>query len=238
MLSGGKSVLPGRKKDATLVPDGNRPWLQVTTVSFGYDRVFWLRPCLPVTIVSSGYDRVFCHVPMMVLHVSFLASICCPFQSLDGKAFVGVLHYTLVVCGEPSGCVVCQFTMFRNKYLIPTTCSYLVLVAQLVRATVIWSGGHGIKSRRGKSWRGAHHIIEKCSTDCSAGAPVMDENTQPQVHVRCSDVNAVCEARKLVSFHCLTFPYESAHCLVANKKKTNRTIVKHCSMSFIPMFTL
>ena len=30
------------------------------------------------------------------------------------------------------------------------------------------------------------------------GAPVMDENTQPQVHVRCSDVNAVCEARKTV----------------------------------------
>ena len=30
------------------------------------------------------------------------------------------------------------------------------------------------------------------------GAPVMDENTQPQVHVRCSDVNAVCEARKMV----------------------------------------
>ncbi|PFX24043.1 Nephrocystin-4 [Stylophora pistillata] len=27
-------------------------------------------------------------------------------------------------------------------------------------------------------------------------APVMDDNTQPQVHVRCSDVNAVCEARK------------------------------------------
>ena len=26
----------------------------------------------------------------------------------------------------------------------------------------------------------------------------MDENTQPQVHVRCSDVNAVCEARKMV----------------------------------------
>lgn len=30
------------------------------------------------------------------------------------------------------------------------------------------------------------------------GAPVMDDNTQPQVHVRCSDVNAVCEARKMV----------------------------------------
>lgn len=28
----------------------------------------------------------------------------------------------------------------------------------------------------------------------------MDENAQPQLHVRCSDVNAVCEARKLVSF--------------------------------------
>lgn len=28
------------------------------------------------------------------------------------------------------------------------------------------------------------------------GAPVMDDNTQPQVHVRCSDVNTVCEARK------------------------------------------
>ena len=26
----------------------------------------------------------------------------------------------------------------------------------------------------------------------------MDDNTQPQVHVRCSDVNAVCEARKMV----------------------------------------
>ena len=33
-----------------------------------------------------------------------------------------------------------------------------------------------------------------------SGAPVMDENVQPQLHVRCSDVNAVCEARKLVSF--------------------------------------
>ncbi|PFX24050.1 Nephrocystin-4 [Stylophora pistillata] len=32
-----------------------------------------------------------------------------------------------------------------------------------------------------------------------AGAPVMDDNTQPQVHVRCSDVNAVCEARKMRS---------------------------------------
>ena len=33
----------------------------------------------------------------------------------------------------------------------------------------------------------------------------MDENTQPQVHVRCSDVNAVCEARKMVrSFLSLT----------------------------------
>lgn len=31
------------------------------------------------------------------------------------------------------------------------------------------------------------------------GAPVMDDNTQPQVHVRCSDVNAVCEARKMPS---------------------------------------
>lgn len=31
------------------------------------------------------------------------------------------------------------------------------------------------------------------------GAPVMDENVQPQLHVRCSDVNAVCEARKLPS---------------------------------------
>ncbi|KAJ7394786.1 Nephrocystin-4 [Desmophyllum pertusum] len=31
------------------------------------------------------------------------------------------------------------------------------------------------------------------------GAPVMDENTQPQVHVRCSDLNAVCEARKMPS---------------------------------------
>ena len=30
------------------------------------------------------------------------------------------------------------------------------------------------------------------------GAPVMDENKQPQVHVRCSDLNAVCEARKMV----------------------------------------
>lgn len=30
------------------------------------------------------------------------------------------------------------------------------------------------------------------------GAPVLDENTQPKVHVRCSDVNAVCEARKMV----------------------------------------
>ncbi|XP_068699711.1 nephrocystin-4-like [Montipora foliosa] len=29
------------------------------------------------------------------------------------------------------------------------------------------------------------------------GAPVLDENTQPQVHVRCSDVNVVCETRKL-----------------------------------------
>ena len=33
----------------------------------------------------------------------------------------------------------------------------------------------------------------------------MDENTQPQVHVRCSNVNAVCEARKMVrSFLSLT----------------------------------
>ncbi|PFX29929.1 Nephrocystin-4 [Stylophora pistillata] len=31
------------------------------------------------------------------------------------------------------------------------------------------------------------------------GAPVMDDNTQPQVHVRCSDVNTVCEARKMPS---------------------------------------
>ena len=27
---------------------------------------------------------------------------------------------------------------------------------------------------------------------------MLDENTQPLVHVRCSDVNAVCEARKMV----------------------------------------
>ena len=28
---------------------------------------------------------------------------------------------------------------------------------------------------------------------------MLDENYQPQVHVRCSDVNVVCETRNLVS---------------------------------------
>ena len=41
------------------------------------------------------------------------------------------------------------------------------------------------------------------------GAPVLEENTQPQVHVRCSDVNAVCEARKMVRFS-LILPDQTA----------------------------
>lgn len=41
-------------------------------------------------------------------------------------------------------------------------------------------------------------VIANLKCSFFAGAPVMNENTQPQVHVRCSDVNAVCEARKMV----------------------------------------
>lgn len=64
----------------------------------------------------------------------------------------------------------------------------------------------------------------------------MDENTQPQVHVRCSDLNAVCEARKMVrltSYKTNNLPFiGSQRCTGQTKPRTIRGFSSSATQAF------